>query len=234
MPLDVGEALRTGFNRTLKRNGFTLAAAYFLVGMANTALANTFVLGLSRNYGLTMTGSPGFTLPVSLGAASVLWLVTWIFSFIVGIAAIRTFVSSETRKVPKEFYTRNMGMAVLNLLLGSIVFGLIVGAGFLFFVIPGIFLMVSLIFWNIYVIVEDQNFIEGLKNSWNLTKGNRLDVFLLGLAVIVVSLVVSFVFGLPKTMGINSIGAVIMQLGSAAVSVFATATLAAAYNQLTE
>ncbi len=232
MPLDVGEALRTGLNRTLKPNGFTLGAAYFLVGIANVVLANTFLLKISRSYGLAMSGAPGVTLPVSLGAASVLWLVAWILSAVIGIAAIRTFVSSETRIIPREFYTRNMGMAVLNLMAGSIVFGLVVGLGLLFFVIPGIFLLVSLIFWNVYVIVEDQNFIEAMRNSWDITKGSRLDVFLLGIAVVAISLLVSFLFGIPNKLGMDFTGTVILQLGSAAVSVFGTATLADAYNQL--
>lgn len=236
MSLDIGEALKQGFNRTLERNGLMFVAVFFLVGLLNVMLANTVLMEFIPQMmgpGMTYT-PPALTLPISAGVAGVLWLGVWLASTVVGITAMRTFVSSETETIPGEYYRRNMGMAVLNLFVGGIVFGIVVGAGFLLFVIPGVFLLVSMLFWSIYVAVEDQNFIEGMKNSWDLTKGSRLRVFLLLLGVGVAAFVTSIAFNLPSAVLGSTVGNLVVQLGSGFISVFSAATLAQAYNQLNQ
>ena len=120
------------------------------------------------------------TIPLALGlstvSSGVLLFATMIVSTVVGIGVLRTFVSDETERVPLENFTRNVVMALLNLLLGGIAYAIILVAGFMAFIIPGFFLLVSLYFWNVFVIVEDQNFVEAFKSSWNLTQGNRLEL----------------------------------------------------------
>jgi membrane-anchored glycerophosphoryl diester phosphodiesterase (GDPDase) len=119
----------------------------------------------------------------------------------------------------------------LNFIVGAVVFAVIIALGLVLFVVPGIFLLVALVFWTVYVAVEDRSFVEGMQESWALTRGHRMRLFLLGFAVAIVGVVVSAVFGAGVLPG-STLGLVIAQIGSALTTVFSLATLAAAYDQL--
>ena len=241
MSLDIGSALRNGAERTFKRNGLIIAGLLFVVGIVSTVMGNTFTQALI-NEGVIPSQYAAETIPLTLGFSStvsgVLLGITSLLSAVVTITALRTFVSSETESIPREFVTRNLPLALLNLVVGGIVFTLLVGLGFAAFVIPGLFLLVSLYFWNVFVIVEDQNFIEAFKSSWSVTKGNRLELFGLGVIVIIAAIVVGFASGLLTGLLEFVIGSaassIIDQLPAAFISAFSVATLAQAYNQLTE
>uniref|UniRef100_UPI00373AF265 hypothetical protein n=1 Tax=Halococcus sediminicola TaxID=1264579 RepID=UPI00373AF265 len=150
----------------------------------------------------------------------------------VSIAAIRVFVSEETEELSREHFTRRMGWAALNVFVGAIAFGIIVALGFVALIIPEIFLLVTLAFWSVFVAVEDENFLSGFSSSWGFTKGHRFSLLLLGIAVILIGIVVDAVFGLGAIAGVT-VGLVVAQAGSAIVTVFSTAVLAAAYTELT-
>lgn len=241
MSLDIGSALRKGAERTVKRNGLIIAGLLFAVSILTTVFSNSMIQAMV-NEGLMPAEYAAGEIPLALGVSStfsgILLGIGMLASAFVGIAAIRTFVSSETETVPKENFTRNAVMALLNLAIGSIAFTLIVGLGTIAFVIPGIFLLVSLYFWNVFVIVEDQNFIEAFKSSWNMTRGNRLELFGLGVIVVIAAMVVGAVSGLLAAfmeMGIGaSVASIFEQIPSAFISAFSLATLAQAYNQLRE
>ena len=125
-----------------------------------------------------------------------------------------------------------MGWAAVNFIVGGIVFGIAVAFGFLVLIIPGIFLLVALAFWTVFVAVEDQNFVESFRSSWGLTRGHRLKLLLLGIVVVLASAIVGSLSGIATT-GSESIGFVLVQAGSALMGVFSTAVLAATYTEIT-
>jgi hypothetical protein len=111
---------------------------------------------------------------------------------VVAIVALRTFTGEHAETVDRSAF-RRLGLATLNALVGSVVFALVVGTGFLFLILPGIFLLVSLYFYTAFIAVEDQNFVEAFRSSWALTKGRRLAAFVFLVLVYVVNLVASMV-----------------------------------------
>ena len=124
---------------------------------------------------------------------------------------------------------------MLNYVVGSIVFGIVVLLGLVALVIPGLFLLVTLAFWAVSVAVEDENFLAGFRRSWALTGGYRLRVFGLGLVVVLSTTVVSVVLSLGGLFG-GTLGSILLAVGSAAggtiTTVFTFAVLAVAYNRL--
>lgn len=241
MSLDIGSALSKGAERTIKKNGLFIAGLLFIVSIISTITSNSLVQALLNDGYLPSEGAVT-TLPLSLGlsttASATLVILSSIIALAVGIAAIRTFVSSKTESIPKEFFTRNLGWALLNLVVGGIAFTLIIGLGLLAFIIPGIFLLVSLYFWNVFVVIEDQNFIEAFKSSWGLTKGSRVELFGLGAIVVVAAIAVgsasALLAGIIEMAAGETLALLVETIPEAIFSAFSVATLAQAYNQLKE
>jgi len=178
--------------------------------------------------------NPTLLLPPILGG--LVTLVLSIALLVVSIGAIRVFVSEETEHLPREYFTRNMVWAAINFVIGGIIFGIIVALGFVALIVPGIFLLVTLAFWTVYVAVEDQNFIKAFRSSWGLTRGYRLNLLVLGVAVTLLVLLVNLVFGLGNFASGSFVGDIVAlvfaQAASAITTVFATAVLATAYTEL--
>jgi len=63
-------------------------------------------------------------------------------------------------------------------LLAFILFLLIISVGFILLIIPGIFLIIKLWFWDYFIIDKKMGPIEALKKSWNITNGHMLRLFL--------------------------------------------------------
>ncbi|USZ68314.1 hypothetical protein NGM10_00900 [Halorussus salilacus] len=242
MPIDIEAVVSEGYERTVARNGLVFVGLFYVLSLLDGLLSP---VPAGQSALPDPMGGPG-TGPVpaegmqpyapSLGlspvVASLLSLLLAVVSIAVVLAAIRTFVSDETDEIPRENFRHNLLWAGLNLLVGGIVFGILVTIGFVFLVVPGLFLLVSLFFWQIYVAVEDQNFVEGFQSSWGLTDGNRLRLFGLGILVVAIAIVVSIGFGLPGIVLPDIPSYLIAELGSAFITVFFVATAARTYEQL--
>lgn len=233
MPIDIESAVRTGFDRTIARNGLLLAGLVFVVTTVN-AFVGFGVANWARDSGLL---PPNVPFPAAMGGPAISPAVGGLVSTLAGLAmivltigALRTFVTDETASLPSEYFTRNLLWPGLNFLVGIVVFGILVGIGFVLFIVPGIFLLVTLVFWTVSVAVDGTNFVAGMGNSWSLTRGHRVRLFLLGVVVVLIEVVVEIVFGVPG----GVLGVVLTQVGSALTTVFGLATLAATYNQLVE
>ena len=240
MSVDIGQAIEQGGKRTVARNGLYLVAISWVVGVLATLFSNTASRGAFEQFPGGPGGPGGMpfdpsmmgpSLGLSPGVASLLSFVVSLLGLVVGAAAIRTFVTEDTETLPGSRFTHNLGWLLVNLFVGYIVFAIVVGIGFVFLVIPGFFLLVSLWFWAVPVAVEDENFVAGFSESWSLTGGNRILLFVLGVVVVIVALVISIVFGIVAFAG-GWIGLLINQVGSAFVTVFVLATTARAYVQL--
>ncbi|WP_227379602.1 hypothetical protein [Haladaptatus halobius] len=236
MPINITSMLKQGYSRSIKRNGLMLMGIIFVISVLNGVLG----LGVDRWIARQQFTSNGIqadpTLLVPPLGAGIVSLVLGVALLVVSIAAIRVFVSDETERLPREVFTRNMVWATINLFIGAIVFGIIVALGFVALIIPGIFLLVTLAFWTVYVAVEDQNFITAFRSSWGLTRGYRLNLFVLGVAVVLLTALINLVFGFGDLASGSFAGDIVAlvfaQAASAITTVFSTAVLATAYTEL--
>ncbi|MFW5984260.1 MAG: hypothetical protein ACOCRA_03595, partial [Halobacteria archaeon] len=178
-------------------------------------------------------GPLAFDIPQSL--TTLLSLATTVGVIVVGIVAYRVFAADAREKIPEEAYRRNIGMATLNGIVAGFVFAILFVIGLLLLVIPGIYIFTALVFFMIFIALEDENFLESLSSSWELTKGRRMSVFLLLFALLVVQIVVGILGAVASAVA----GAVLPQLGAivnvavgAALAVYSLAVLTDAYFQL--
>ena len=183
MSLQIRSSLTGGIGRCLNRNGLLLALAYVLVGAAWQVLLYSAVVTVAGQSAAPSGASalPTVDLPLAIsvgGAVLALLLLQYLT-----VVTIRTFVGGHTRTIPAEFYTRNILSVLVNSIVGSVLFGLLIFVGSVLLVIPGIIAYVAFIFTLLYISAEDQNFIAAFRSSWNLTRGNWLRLF--GLLVII-------------------------------------------------
>lgn len=223
--VDVGDIISTGFNRTFKRNALVLVGLTFLINVFSSVIGQSFmsrVISSLSSLPATNTSQQVLALNIPVAVSGPLYLVALIASAVVGIGTIRTLVSSETEKLPREYFTEDLLMTLLNLLGGGIVFAVVLGLAYGLPVLPGyaaylagiqlpaVILMIlgglaslvigtyvftSLFFWNFYVIVDRQNLIDAMRSSWNDTEGDRLELFGAGAIVGIVTVFTAGLLG---------------------------------------
>jgi len=74
-------------------------------------------------------------------------------------------------------------------LAAEIAYGIAVGIGLLFCIIPGIYLAVRWIFVPVLIVDKNVGFAEAFRTSWQMTDGNAWKLFLLGLVAICIAIV---------------------------------------------
>lgn len=235
MSLDIPAALEDGFSRLLTRVAGLLLVAYLVIGVISTVAAQTLSLAVTdalqssfpSDAAATPTtpgmGGSALALDVGLPIAVVLFLAQVVLAQAVGVVGIRTFVSEARTSFPTGV-TGRLPWVVLNALVAGFIVNVLIGLGTILLVIPGIYVAVALYFVQFEVIVEERNAIDALRSGWELTKDERLGVFLLlliifaiGLASSVPSIVLGFV-GAPTAAVVLSsvvVGAVAGVIGVA-------------------
>lgn len=231
MSVDIGRSLREGLTRALSRNGLLLIVAWTIVGAASLLAYNSWFAAIYADLPTEpMLIGPKFDIsPLYAGIATVL---LYLVSFVFMAGALRTFVTDNTQTLPGRHFTRNLGWMLLNLIVGFVVFYVAVWIGFLLLVVPGVFLLVSLFFWFVLVVVEDANFYEAFKDSWAMTRGNRWTLLGIGLIVTVAGWLLMGVpmaisFALPPPVALVLVG-----IAASIYGVFSLATTARVYVQL--
>lgn len=234
MSLNIGRSLQEGLARTVARNGLALTAVMAVVTAVTMTTYNTAFVSLlpaTANQPMAMFGP---TLPLSPAVATAVTALLYLVTIVVVAAALRTFVSEDTRSLPGTRFTRNLPLMLVNLVIGYILFFLALWIGFLLLIVPGIYLLVSLYFWFVLVTVEDENFWAAFKGSWAMTKGNRWSLLGLGLIVMAVGAVVYGVLFAVSWAGSPWLSLAVYAVLGSAYSVFSLATTARAYVQISD
>lgn len=212
--IDIGDVLGSAMYRTFARNGLKLLGALFVVQLiAQVGTMSMFYSVFEDFWDDFVTDYPEieqyvddpetfFPLAFELAqeVAALLALLGSVLTLIGVAVALRVFTSEHEDRIPTELIFDNLAWVVLNLFIGGIIFAILWGIGLVFFVIPGIFIFVSLVLFMPIVAVEDTSFIEGMQRAWGLSRGNRLDLFLLFLGYFLVVFGVSLAFGLVSSM----------------------------------
>ena len=236
MALRIGSTLQEAGYRLFSRTGAILLAAFFALMIGFQALINTIVaISFTRlGFGEATAALP-LTLDIPLSVAGAGVAVGSVVSLYLTIVSFRTFVAGARDSFPDGAFTRNVPLAMVNVLVGGIVYGLLVFIGSLLLLIPGIFAYVVFIFMMPYIIVEDRNFVAALKESYRLTEGDRVALFGLLFIVIAAAALVGGIVGLVGALALpqsaTQLPTVVIQ---PLVSLYSTAVIAVAFEQLRE
>lgn len=238
MSLDIGDALREGYGRAIAPSGRQFFVAAFLVQLVQSVTSQSQEVSVGPPFlEDPVVVDPGpLAIDFGPGTLALLGLAGTILSVYVLLVGIRLFVADSPDRIPDVHYRENLLVPWVNLFVGTIVFGILVGVGLVLFILPGLFVLTTLLFFGARIAVEDENFVGAMGSSWRLTRGNRIRIFLLLLAVLVVLIGISIGFAVlaaPIVVVSPALSSVVEIAGQTAGTVYATAVLARAYVQLT-
>ncbi len=248
--IDIGDVLGSAMYRTFARNGLKLLGALFVVqliaqvgalSMLNSTFEQFWDELLAENPGLEdIVGDPETLFPITFDlaqeVAALLALLGFLLTIIVAAVALRVFSSDHEDRIPTELIFDNLAWVVLNLFIGWLIFTILWGIGLVLFVIPGIFVFVSLVLFLPIVAVEDTSFIQGMQQAWGLANGNRLDLFLLFLGYFLISIGVQLAFGIVASILIlvsPAAGQIVNTLVTTILIVYFAAVISITYRHLT-
>lgn len=236
MSLQIGPALRSGAAKLFSRTGAILLAAYIALMATLLPLSNTMIVRLYEMVGFTeATDAIPLILDVPLSAAVGGYLLGALVSAYLSVVGMRTFVTGDGRQFPSGTFTRNAPLALANAVAGGLVYSLLIFLGTLALVVPGLIAYVAFLFMLPYVAVEDRNFVDALRSSYRLSKGNWLVLFVLVLIVVSVAGLLGGVGGLVSGLLLPpAIGQLALSVVTAPGSLFSLAVIAAAFEQLRE
>ena len=255
MSLRIGAALREGARRTFTRDGLVLVVVFVLIGIATALATQTLLADAFDGIVETLRTEPGaapddltpqeideiettfesqtpFALPVSPVVAGLLLVVTAVLAEAANLVAVRAFFAESGRALSGELVRRNIVVATLNGIVGGIVVQVVIAIGLVFLIVPGVFFAIAFLFLRQEIAIEDTSFVDAMADSWQLTSGDRLELFALVLGVVVLVTVIST--AMPLVFGIASplLGAVVSILLGGVTAVFGTAVVTRAYAQL--
>jgi hypothetical protein len=231
MSLNIGDALSTGAEKLTTAAGVQLAVIYIVLQLLTVLGSNSAVVAIDTTAGSTAM-TPTLSLPIGVAGGAALAFLGGILNVALTIVVLRamTHDAAELGSIPAGV-ADGMLKTWVFLVIALIVQGIAVMLGFVALIIPGIFLLVSLIFTQVYVAVEDEGPFEALSSSWSLAKGNRFPLFGLGVVLFVISLLVT----IPATILTfvsPTVGTLLNYIVSGFVSIFSLAVLVDAYHQL--
>ncbi|MEZ6116832.1 MAG: hypothetical protein R3C28_09700 [Pirellulaceae bacterium] len=184
--IDVGEVMSAAWD-IFKANMGTLVIAtliIFGVSIAFSVVQQIFMAVAGQAAGDNEAAA--ITIVAVSGLGSILSGVVQAF---LGIGLIRMFLAAARGQTPEIGMLFSGGDVFIPYLLASILYGIIVGIGFLLLIIPGIILVCGLWPYPYFVVDRKEGITESLSSAWKYTKGNRLTSILLfliamGLAIL--------------------------------------------------
>ena len=162
------EAVLFGWN-TLKKN------FGFFLGMLAIVVAINLLVGLVMS---SFSEEAPKVLVIAVSA------ISWILDLLISMGVIRItlkFCDQEQATYRDLFSAYRL---LLNYLVGSIVYGIMVTIGFVFLIIPGIYLAVKYQFYEYLIVDKGMGPIEAIKRSGVLTEGVKWNLVLFWLALV--------------------------------------------------
>jgi hypothetical protein len=244
--MDGVTAVREALGRIRSGTGGALLVAFTALGVATVVAHQTLTAAYLDRFGDVLVtalegplagGDAGAFLdglqpaPLSLGlpyeVAAVLFAATAVCNEYLTIVTLRTVAGERLAAAA----TRRIGRAVLYGTLVGVVVRTLVLVGLVAFVLPGLFLAVSLLFAHARVAIEDEGPLTALRGAWVLATGRRAAVFSVVTLLAALYLAPMAVGGMIEG---ETVGLLVGGVIAGPVALLSSATVARAYVGFTD
>ncbi len=133
-------------------------------------------------------------------------IATFIIGFVIFMIVYMSLYLAVLCRIGGIAYGQNLSLGacmstglrrVIPVILATILFGLAMMGGFLLFIVPGLILWVSLIFYSLCIVLDDDGILESLRHSHRLVWGNWWRTAVIGTVVLVVYYVIYLAIQVP-------------------------------------
>ncbi|MBI2442806.1 MAG: DUF975 family protein [Candidatus Levybacteria bacterium] len=128
--------------------------------------------------------------------SGLLSLAVWVLSMLVSLGAIKISLKIIDNKKAEIVDLFNGYPLLLNFILSSIIYAILVGVGLLLLIIPGIIFGIKYHFYSYLIVDKNMGPLEALKKSGEITKGVKWDLLLFGLACGLINIVGALALGI--------------------------------------
>lgn len=189
-------SVKTLLNRGWKN--FTNRAWFYAGAHALFALIVIILSGLSQN------GS-SFLVSVIASIASI-WISAGFIRFYLNAT------SDTTQATIRDVFMEYKPLVWLRYFVGSLIVGIIVLIGFVFLIIPGIYLAIRLSLFRFVLIDKRETIAGAIKTSWQLTRGLTGKICVLSIVILVINLIGFLLIGIGALITIPFTGFAFMYL----------------------
>lgn len=151
-----------------------------------------------------MTGSEGMSFMADLGVNYLLMMLLSMVTVAFMVGSIYTYMrlndKSENPPSPLEVIKKVAGR-IPQMIVLMILIGVVSGIGFMFFVLPGIYLGVTLSLALPIFVFEDLGVGKSFSKSFQLIKGKWWSTFGLLIITSIIASIISYVFAIPVYLG---------------------------------
>ncbi len=183
---------------------FAIYRRYFLTLIGTTILPFLLLIPVGAFVGAGMFAmfrsrtAPADIFGIGFGAILAVYfvfLIAYCVSWIAVTAAVWETQLGRTPTIRGSYQAawRNLWQAVL----AGVCFGLIVGIGMVFFIVPGVLLALALSLIGPIILAEGAGPIEALSRSWDLTKGYKGKIFVIWLICLGISMAMTYGLQIP-------------------------------------
>jgi uncharacterized membrane protein len=112
----------------------------------------------------------------------IFYIALFVINMVIGIGVTKIaleFVDGKKPKFSDLWYYK----PILNYFIASLIQGVIVTIGFILLIIPGIILSIRLYYTYYLIIDKNLGFVEAIKKSWAITRGNTWNLFFFGILI---------------------------------------------------
>ena len=167
----VGDSIRRGWE-IFKGNAFFLVVVFVIVSVAYAIITGAVAMGERLPYPAEQLIGIGYLI---VYAITEIGIINVCLQFIDGVEA------------KFEDLTSAIGVLV-KYLIASFLYGMMVGLGTLFFVIPGVYLAIKFGFYGYFIVDENLDPLDALKSSSQLTDRVKLELLFFFLSLIAVNI----------------------------------------------
>ena len=134
--------------------------------------------GLLIGYCILSFTLTAFAMPMqsSIIGKIIVNVISALFSIIFSLGYMKNIFQALDGEEPQFSAYGQQTKNIITYFLASLITGFVVLAGFLFFIIPGIYLALRLQFFQAFIIEENAGIIESLHKSWEITKDKHCSV----------------------------------------------------------
>lgn len=175
----IGEALRFGW-------GAALSNFWFFVGVLAVVVLVTTILSVLSEFFIADVPFISFFFA----------LVSWVVGIIVSLGLLGIMLAFADGQKPPLAKLFSYAHLFFNYLFASAIYGLIVIAGLLLLIVPGIIWAIKFQFYPFAIIDKGLGSLAALKESSRITQGVKMKLFLFGLVITGVNFLGALVLGL--------------------------------------